>query len=69
MTAVRFAHPFRDLPRLHATLDALRRQDFGASPAAEVHLVENDWYMSADRVRVLHRYPLHRYPLRLAAVV
>ena len=58
MTAVRFYRPFQDLPRFNAALHALRQSDFGISAAAEIHLVANDWYMSADQVRIIERYPL-----------
>lgn len=58
MTALRFCRPLHDLPRLVQTLDTLRRCDFGRSDVAEVHLVENDWYMSHDRTRLLQTYPL-----------
>ncbi|MFN8464759.1 MAG: 2'-5' RNA ligase family protein [Caldilineaceae bacterium] len=56
MTAVRFCRPLRDPQRLAATLESLRRCDFGISRVAEIHLVENDWYMSQDRVSLLHTY-------------
>lgn len=58
MTAARFSHPFQDLPRFNAALHGLRHCDFGSCAATQIHLVENDWYMSADRVRLLHCYPL-----------
>lgn len=58
MTALRFCRPLQDLPRLAAALQARRSCDFGVTNVAEIQLVENDWYMSRDRVRVLHRYPL-----------
>jgi 2'-5' RNA ligase len=58
MTALRFCRPLQDLPRLAAALQALRACDFGVTNVAELALVENDWYMSHDRVRVLHRYAL-----------
>jgi hypothetical protein len=58
MTAMRFAQQPNDLERLAGRLEDLRSRDFGQSLAAEVHLVENDWYMSHDRVRVLHTYHL-----------
>ncbi len=58
MTALRFYRPLQDLGRLAAALEALRRHPFGTTDVAEVQVVENDWYMSHDRVRILHRYPL-----------
>lgn len=60
MTAVRFCRPPQDLPRLAAALQALRTCDFGSAEVAAIDLVENDWYMSHDRVRLLHSYPLAR---------
>lgn len=58
MTAMRFCRPPHDLARLAATLRTLRRHPFGSTTVGELHLVENDWYMSHDRVRVLQRYPI-----------
>ena len=58
MTAVRFCRPLQDLRGLAAALQALRRRPFGATQVAELQLVENDWYMSHDRVRVLAAYAL-----------
>jgi hypothetical protein len=58
MTAMRFAQQPRDLERLADKVESLRNYDFGQSLAAEVHLVENDWYMTHDRVRILHTYRL-----------
>jgi 2'-5' RNA ligase len=58
MTAMRFAQEPTDIRRLAGKVESLRKYEFGQSPAAEVHLVENDWYMSHDRVRILHTYRL-----------
>jgi 2'-5' RNA ligase len=58
MTAARFYRPLQSPQALVAALQSHRRRTFGLSPVAEIHLVENDWYMSHDRVHVLHTYPL-----------
>ena len=58
MTAARFCRPLRNPKAFAAALHSLRRHTFGPSPVAEIHLVENDWYMSRDRVNLLHTYPL-----------
>lgn len=58
MTAARFYRPLRNPQALAAALQSLRCHNFGTSPVAEIHLVENDWYMSQDRVHLLHSYPL-----------
>jgi 2'-5' RNA ligase len=58
MTAVRFCRPLRAAARLAATLQSLRRHDFGPSPVTQIHLVRNDWYMSQDQVHLLHTYTL-----------
>jgi hypothetical protein len=55
---VRFQRPLRDPQRLVAAIAARRGLEFGTSRVSEVQLVTNDWYMSHDRVGVLHRYPL-----------
>jgi 2'-5' RNA ligase len=59
MTAARFYRPLRDSNALAAALQSLRRRAFGPSPVDAIHLVENDWYMSHDRVHLLQAYPLH----------
>jgi 2'-5' RNA ligase len=58
MTAMRFAQEPTDIRRLAGKVESLRSYEFGQSLAAEVLLVENDWYMSHDRVRVMHTYRL-----------
>ena len=58
MTAARFCRPFCDPNAFAAALQNLRRRSFGTSPVAAIHLVENDWYMSQDRVHLLRTYPL-----------
>jgi 2'-5' RNA ligase len=58
MTAARFCRPMRDPNHLSAALHALRHHDFGPSPVTQIHLVQNDWYMSHDQVHPLHTYHL-----------
>jgi len=58
MTAARFYRPLRDSRALAAALHSLRHRPFGPSSVDAIHLVENDWYMSRDRVHLLHTYPL-----------
>lgn len=58
MTAARFYRPLRNASALAAALQSVRRRNFGPSAVAEIHLVENDWYMSQERVHLLHTYPL-----------
>lgn len=58
LTVFRFRQPLRNLPRLCAQLAAFREHDFGRMRVQAVELVENDWYMSADRVQVIKRYLL-----------
>ena len=62
VTLVRFRSQPCDSRRLLALLSAARRQDFGATQVSQVDFVENDWYMSQDKVRVLQRYPLRMEP-------
>lgn len=58
MTAVRFCRPLRDTAALAALLRSLRRSDFGVSTVTSIALVQNDWYMSEDRVIPLQAYTL-----------
>lgn len=58
MTALRFSQPLADGMRLADALAALRRCEFGTTHVAEIQLVEHDWYMSHDSMRILARYPL-----------
>jgi 2'-5' RNA ligase len=58
LSVLRFRSQPADLSALAAYLDRHHQRDLGAFTVREVLLVSNDWYMSRDRVRVLHRYPL-----------
>ncbi len=58
MTIMRFRQKARSLPGLLSLLEGLRTFEFGTTAVREIHLVDNDWYMSEDRVQVLARYPL-----------
>lgn len=62
VTLMRFRSQPRNSQRLLALLGAARRQDFGAAHVSQVDFVENDWYMSEDKVRVLRPYPLRIGP-------
>jgi 2'-5' RNA ligase len=56
ITVIRFQQPPRDLPGLVRFLGRQRDRDFGTSPVRLIQLVENDWYMSEDRVKVIKEY-------------
>jgi 2'-5' RNA ligase len=58
MTAARFCRPLRDPAGLAGLLRSRRRYDFGVSRVEAIELVQNDWYMSHDRVVPLHTYAL-----------
>jgi len=47
---------FTDSARID--LRSLRRSNFGVSTVTSIALVQNDWYMSEDRVIPLHVYTL-----------
>jgi 2'-5' RNA ligase len=53
ITVIRFQQPPRDLPGLVRFLSRQRGRDFGTSPVSVIQFVENDWYMSEDRVKVI----------------
>lgn len=58
ITAMRFQTAPRNLPELVDRLRDARELNFGRTRAHTAHLVKNDWYMSHDRVQLLHSYPL-----------
>lgn len=58
MTVVRFQNPLNDNIRLLQFLEKNRLRDFGKTVVREVLFIENDWYMSEDKVRVLGRYEM-----------
>jgi 2'-5' RNA ligase len=57
-TVIRFQRPPHDLPGLLHFLSQNRERDFGTSPVSVIQFVENDWYMSEDRVKVVKEYAL-----------
>lgn len=59
VTVCRFRQAFRDKTSFIDWLNSYRTHDFGSARVREVHLVENDWYMSAAQVRILKTYPLN----------
>jgi hypothetical protein len=58
MTVARFQNPLNDNIRLLQFLEKNRLRDFGKTVVREVLFVENDWYMSEDKVRMLGRYEM-----------
>ncbi len=59
MTTVRFVRPPHNLPALVAKLQTLRHCELGETRINAVQLVQNDWYMSQDKTRLLHTYPMY----------
>ncbi len=57
-TIMRFARQAKDSTRLLAILQGSRSKPFGATRVKAFELVENDWYMSNDRTRVLEQLGL-----------
>lgn len=57
-TVIRFISQPKEMSRLLALLCENRMTDFGQATFRELHLVKNDWYMSADTVEVLAHYRL-----------
>jgi 2'-5' RNA ligase len=58
VTLMRFARPCDHLPALADYLRSVRDRVFGACSFAKVELVENDWYMSADKLNLLATFGL-----------
>ncbi|MBN1678870.1 MAG: 2'-5' RNA ligase family protein [Anaerolineae bacterium] len=57
-TVLRFVSQPRDLPGLVSELKALHEFDMGTFEVSSIDFVDNDWYMSHDRVKLLGRYHL-----------
>ena len=57
-TLVRFSAPLRDPARFVDALAAARRRTFGAWQVDRLELVVNNWYLSAERTRVLAQHTL-----------
>jgi 2'-5' RNA ligase len=58
VTFMRFQAPLRDPARFFARLTAARCRDFGAWTIDQIEFVENDWYMSRPKLRLLSDYRL-----------
>jgi 2'-5' RNA ligase len=58
VTIIRFRCPPRHLPQFLEELNSFRAHEFGVTRVEELQLVDNDWYLSAERVKVVKRYPL-----------
>lgn len=58
VTIMRFQRPPRQLPQFVEQLNSYQGYDFGETRVRELYLVENDWYQSAARVKVVKRYVL-----------
>ncbi|MBN1569937.1 MAG: TIR domain-containing protein [Acidobacteria bacterium] len=59
LTCVRFCCRDHAL-ELSQEVDKCRELELGISPVTEIQLVLNDWYMSIDKVHVLHTFHLGR---------
>jgi 2'-5' RNA ligase len=60
MTATRFGKPCADLEPLLAFLKQSREIPFGETEVTNLQLIFNDWYASAETVKVLEEYRLLR---------
>ena len=58
MTVARFTRQPQNLTALAECLKALRQQNFGTSSVTKLELVENDWYMRAQTLRLEASFPL-----------
>jgi 2'-5' RNA ligase len=58
VTVMRFCQSSEDLPALAEKLRSNRRRAFGTCVVGKIELVENDWYMSANKLRVIESYRL-----------
>ena len=60
MTAMRFGKPCTDLKPLLTFLKSSREIPFGETEVTNLQLIFNDWYASAETVRVLEEYRLSK---------
>jgi 2'-5' RNA ligase len=58
MTVMRYRRESGNLPALAQKLRSLRTRVFGTTRVSALHLVENDWYMSSDKLRLIREYEL-----------
>jgi 2'-5' RNA ligase len=58
ITVMRYRRQSADFPALAAKLRSLRRRAFGTARVAALQLVENDWYMSSDKLTLIKEYEL-----------
>jgi 2'-5' RNA ligase len=58
VTVMRFCQPPGNLPAIMKALRSSRTRSFGTSQVRKIELVENDWYMSPDRLRCVRTYEL-----------
>ena len=58
MTVVRFRKPLQNRAAFCNFLQEMRDAPFGDMQVQAVQLVENDWYMSSSKVRLLREYQL-----------
>lgn len=58
MTIMRFRQPSPDLKPLISFLKQNRETAFGESKVNRLQLIFNDWYVSAEKVRILEEYSL-----------
>jgi 2'-5' RNA ligase len=58
VTIMRYVHPPEDFPGWAEKLRSVRRRNFGAGQVAQIHLVENDWYMSARKLKPIRTFDL-----------
>jgi 2'-5' RNA ligase len=56
VTVMRFRQPGANLAMLAESLRANRNRFFGTSTVRQIEMVENDWYMSPDRLRPIRSY-------------
>jgi 2'-5' RNA ligase len=58
VTVMRFCQASENMSALAEKLRSNRSRVFGACVVGKIELVENDWYMSADKLRVIECYRL-----------
>jgi 2'-5' RNA ligase len=61
ITLMRFANPPGDLPRFADKIRASRSRPFGSTSVTQIELVENNWYMSEYKTRIIATYALRRH--------
>jgi 2'-5' RNA ligase len=64
-TILRFSHQSDNMEAVISLLKKFRQYEFGTLEVDKMYLVENDWYMSLDKVKVLQEFKGPSRPFKI----